>query len=272
MHPFTKSGLGSAPFRCVGVRKNAYQACHGAPVQPGGSCNHCGTGIMYEYIIRNAEGGQFVVGSDCVMKTGGEGQVEGFRAERLKLAREQRAEKCAATQAIRAAERAARAEQQKVDTAADRAKFAENFPVFLSRLETDTSDFGRDLLGKLNSWGSLSIAQMGAMQTGWDRADKRAAEKANSQHIGKVGERVAGTFTVVHRTTRIASQFPPIVSHWHLMTDSDGNVCTYRGSKLLGDRGDTVEGKFSVKEHTEYQGTRQTVLARPALTAHKVAA
>lgn len=91
MHPFEKAGLGKAPFRCVGVYKNAYQACPGAPVQAGGSCDFCGTGIMYEYKILSADGKGFKVGCDCVARTGGEGQVTGVRQERLKIAREQRA-------------------------------------------------------------------------------------------------------------------------------------------------------------------------------------
>src|SRR6185369_3607718 len=103
MHPFEKAGLGLAPFRCVGVYKNAYQACPGAPIQAGGSCDFCGTGIMYEYKILSSDGKGFKVGCDCVAKTGGESQVVGMRNERLKIEREARKAKREARYAERRA-------------------------------------------------------------------------------------------------------------------------------------------------------------------------
>jgi hypothetical protein len=35
------------------------------------------------------------------------------------------------------------------------------------------------------------------------------------------------------------------------------------GKRWLGERGKKVTATFTVKEHTSYQGTAQTVLARP---------
>ncbi len=67
-HPFEKAGLGVAPFRLVGVSQSTYQACHGAPIQPGTSCDYCGTGIMYVFMVQGACGSKFKVGCDCVEK------------------------------------------------------------------------------------------------------------------------------------------------------------------------------------------------------------
>lgn len=70
-HPFERSGNGRAPFSIVGFDEKTYQACHGAPVQPAGICDHCGTCIRYRAHIASSDGVCFVVGLDCVRKTAG---------------------------------------------------------------------------------------------------------------------------------------------------------------------------------------------------------
>ena len=57
-----------APFRCVGFFESKYQACHGAPIQPGSSCDYCAQGIMLVSLIKGADGKEFKVGCDCVAK------------------------------------------------------------------------------------------------------------------------------------------------------------------------------------------------------------
>ncbi len=75
IHPFEDSGLGLAPFRCIGYERRVGPIKYpdgteiGAPGQPMGSCAHCGTGIADCYVIRSADGKRFVVGSSCVLKT-----------------------------------------------------------------------------------------------------------------------------------------------------------------------------------------------------------
>lgn len=68
IHPFQRAGLGLAPFKFAGFRESVYQACSGAPVQPGSSCDYCGTGIRYVCDIVSADGKRFKVGCDCVQK------------------------------------------------------------------------------------------------------------------------------------------------------------------------------------------------------------
>jgi len=69
VHIFERAGLGKAPFRLMATNVNKYQACPGAPIQPGGTCDYCGSSIMYEFFIRSQDGKTFKVGSDCVCKT-----------------------------------------------------------------------------------------------------------------------------------------------------------------------------------------------------------
>lgn len=67
-HPFQRAGLGLAPFKCMGVEEKTYQACPGAPVQPGGSCDYCGTGIRYMVHVLSADNNRFKIGMDCAQK------------------------------------------------------------------------------------------------------------------------------------------------------------------------------------------------------------
>lgn len=69
VHPFTASGMGEGPFRCVG-----FKSYPGGPfvVENGvanfENCRHCGTVIRDVYIIANAKGERFSVGSTCIGK------------------------------------------------------------------------------------------------------------------------------------------------------------------------------------------------------------
>ncbi len=79
VHVFERAGLGKAPFRFVGVEVKVYQACPGAPAQPGGSCDYCGQGIKSCYTLRSADGRQFHVGCDCIDKSGDKGLIKAYR-------------------------------------------------------------------------------------------------------------------------------------------------------------------------------------------------
>lgn len=97
LHPFERSGLGLAPFRWVSVISlpdnalaeanpsahnlalaQAFQQARSLGVTLG-SCQHCGMGLNHHGVIEDAEGTRFVVGLDCVAKTGDSGI--GKRAE-----------------------------------------------------------------------------------------------------------------------------------------------------------------------------------------------
>ena len=67
-HPFEIAGLGVAPYHVIGFDTCQYQACPGAPILPGTSCDYCGQGIMYVMKVQASDGKKFKVGCDCVMK------------------------------------------------------------------------------------------------------------------------------------------------------------------------------------------------------------
>lgn len=92
IHRFERAGLGKAPFRVTGYGEYKYQACHGAPIQPGTSCDFCGTACIYVANIRAADGKKFHVGLDCVEKVGDAGMVSAIKhsPEYRKIQRDKR--------------------------------------------------------------------------------------------------------------------------------------------------------------------------------------
>lgn len=86
VHCFEKAGLGLAPFKLIGIQTtadiaelNAHRAAHGQMFTTnhcGGTCDYCGMAISDVYKIRSADGKEFKVGCDCVLKTGEKGIVD----------------------------------------------------------------------------------------------------------------------------------------------------------------------------------------------------
>lgn len=113
VHRFEQAGLGKAPFRFVGYETKTYQACQGAPIQPGTCCDYCGTGISGVYWIRSSDGKNFKVGCDCVLKTGDAGLrrvINAKLAEQRLVARHAREGARIETAKVKLADEAVRAE------------------------------------------------------------------------------------------------------------------------------------------------------------------
>jgi hypothetical protein len=97
-HVFEAAGLGKAPFVFVGYYEdrgpkqidstNGLTLTVGTPGQPMGTCEYCGTGIAICCQIQSADGKTFVVGSDCVAKTGDAGLKANVDEMKAKLQRE----------------------------------------------------------------------------------------------------------------------------------------------------------------------------------------
>jgi hypothetical protein len=116
-HPFEKSGCGTGPFRFLGVASipapslaeqnpEAYRnALRDLPQGIGcGSCAHCGTPIMHNYICEDATGHRFVVGSECAAKIGGPALGDKVAIAAAKIVRDQRRAKADAAREARRAQ------------------------------------------------------------------------------------------------------------------------------------------------------------------------
>jgi hypothetical protein len=75
-----------------------------------------------------------------------------------------------------------------------------------------------------------------------------------------VGDKVTLTITV-ERIIVLESQFG--TNYITIARDEAGNAVTYKGRTDIGNKGDTTTVKASVKEHTVYNGVKQTVIQRP---------
>jgi hypothetical protein len=147
----------------------------------------------------------------------------------------------------------------------DDGRFDKRHPVVQASLGT----FYADLIGSVTKWGGLTGGQHDAALAlikrseervaGW--AAKRAAEAALSNWIGTVGKREVFALTI-QRIIPIEGQYG--VSYIHILKDKAENVVIYKGTKVLGEAGEFVTVKATVKEHGEREGVKQTKIARPA--------
>ena len=93
-----------------------------------------------------------------------------------------------------------------------------------------------------------------------EREIKREIKRNTSRHVGQVGERIDITAKI-----EVIKSFDGTygISFFTILETTDGNVFKYFGSACLGEKGDTVNLKATVKGHTEWEGISQTVINRP---------
>ena len=256
LHPFQKAGLGVAPFKCVGVSTNWYVTAGGAHRQPGGTCDYCGTGILYEYKIVSSDGKQFVVGSRCVEKTAAE--VDGFKQTQKDFEARRR-------EAVRKAKQAERQAEFEKKAAERRAGFEEANPGLYKELQAkgEANGFFRNMVASIDKWGSLTENQLAAVKRILSEQKEREAVEASSEFVGTVGQRVSGAFTILMVMTSRSRFYPFPTNYFYVMKDGNGNLFVYRGSVYLGDKGDGVTAEFKVKEHAVYKEAKQTVVSYP---------
>jgi len=89
---------------------------------------------------------------------------------------------------------------------------------------------------------------------------EREIKRNTSRHVGQVGERIGITAKI-----GVIKSFDGTygISFLAILETTDGNVFKYFGSRCLGEKGETVNLKATVKSHTEWQGICQTVINRP---------
>jgi hypothetical protein len=261
-HPFEKAGLGKAPFSCTGVTENVWENGDGT-TKAGGVCDYCGTGIRWEFWIKGSIAGakQFKVGCDCVAKTGwGIDRFLEVRAEHTRARPQAGAQKRRdARKAQIEAERAQRAAQRLEATQAWR----DANSALVARLETysGNNEFLRGMIQNLAQWGNLTARQAEATESCFAVIDRLEAARANSQHLGAIGDKVSLTITIEHIIVIEGFYGTTFIT---IASDEQGNAITYKGAgRTIGCKGETLTIKASVKEHTVYNGVKQTVIQRP---------
>lgn len=227
------------------------------------SCDRCHVVGGQRLWIMGVENGRPYsrTGFDCW--TCGNTGVRGTRQERLFTAVElARVNKAAVTRAARKAEaHRVAVEQAEVARAAQEAAYRAQHADFLAKIGTLCTGTGSDFWDRLAADLLLAFRSPTARQIELVNTEvaKRAANAA-SGFVGAVGDKITLTLTV-ERIIVIDGYYG--TDYITIARDEQGNVVTYKGRANLGGKGDTATVKASVKEHTLYNGVKQTVIQRP---------
>jgi len=86
--------------------------------------------------------------------------------------------------------------------------------------------------------------------------------RAGSNHVGDIGQRI-----IIDGTVENTVSFDGFygTTYMTVIKDTDGNVYVYKGSRRIAKKGETVNLKATVKDHSEYNGVKQTVINRPKI-------
>jgi hypothetical protein len=199
-------------------------------------------------------------GFDCW--TCGNTGVRGQRKERLYTAVElARVNKSAATRAVRKAEAHRIAvEQAEAALVAKEAAFRTGNADFIAKLDTLDGDYWDGFKQSFYARREAPTDRQIALVEG--EVAKRQ-KNAVSEFVGIVGQKVDLILTV-ERIVVLHSEFYG-TNYITIARTPEGNVVTYKGLVDLGAVGETKTVKATVKDHTLYQNTRQTVIQRPKL-------
>jgi hypothetical protein len=167
--------------------------------------------------------------------------------------------KTAATRAARKAEASRIAfEKAEAERAAKMVAFRAENAEFLRKLESLDGDFWtqfrNDFLRRLLA---PSARQIGLVE---GEIAKRAAN-ASSAFVGNVGDKITTKVTV--ERIIVLPDYGFGVSYINLLRDEAGNVLVYKGLTDIGQKGETVTVKATVKGHDMRDGVCQTTIQRP---------
>lgn len=273
LHVFEKSGCGRAPFRCVAMfsipspslaerNPDAYNAALRELPRDlhCGTCNHCGTAIMHNFVIEDHVGKRFVVGSSCVYKTGDAGLIKQVRATRLAAVREVRAAKKRMKADERAAVWAAERAQRRADFLVQYATLIEKAQPYMH-----AGTFIGDVMERHLAGGFVSEKALAAVERTIDENERMHFLRINSKHVGVVGKRDTFKVTVERRASYTRPAFNGFGNEtvWIItMRDEAGNALVSKSSSFSAEKGEQLTIKATVKEHGDYKGEKQTVVQR----------
>ena len=173
-----------------------------------------------------------------------------------------RAAKAAVKEAARQAEIAARAEAFKAENAA---LIAAAVP-YMTHTEEQEPGFIERVMTKALAESFITENQAAAVLKSIAMIEERARVSAASQHVGKVGERLEIPVTV----ERVASwERPKFGAHWITevfaivtMRTAEGNAIVSKSASFWSEKGRQFTIRATVKEHSEFKGEKQTIVAR----------
>ena len=154
----------------------------------------------------------------------------------------------------------------KVDAAKDTKRDTTDADAAIAWLTDDSMEVSSDYIQSVQAIakrGWVANKHMGfacSIIQAYRREMARLAKvNTDSQHIGTIGER--DTFTLKGNRLIFSDGFYGLTII-HLMEDKDGNVFKWFSSGPELDEGEFLTLKATIKDHSEYQGTKETVLTR----------
>jgi len=101
------------------------------------------------------------------------------------------------------------------------------------------------------------------------KASENALNFSDSKYVGEIGERITQELTVIKMFAGDGFYGSYYI---YTMQNDNGNCMVYKGSKQIGFEEDKLNMTFTIKSHDEYQGTKQTYIARPNIINQKAEA
>lgn len=212
-------------------------------------CNHCGQQIKYFALVKHDDGRAHVIGTQCASS------MIGYRQEKVDSMHK------TTLKARQKIDRVQKVRKAKVDGQA----FLDTVDGLEKALETKhyITESLRDNLFKYGKMSEKQVALVFKLeQDVKERAlemAKREAEGKASKHYGEVGERIRDHELEVVFCKAFESNF----GWFHIVKfkDNNGNFFAYKGSVDFP-KGYKCIAAFTVKEHSEYRGEKQTVIQR----------
>lgn len=267
MHPFQKSGLGEAPFKCIDVQENVFVMPDGS-TKAGGSCDYCGTGIRWEFFIASSDGKTFKVGCDCVEKTYRQYgvEVENFKAIRLEHARQRRQAGAQVRREARQKAWEAQREIWKQERLEATAEWRNENAALIARLEAlkGSNEFLRNMAQAIDYYGRLTERQQDSVERAIARIDTAERQRQCSEFVGAPGQRIKSAKLRVTGSIVIGKEpFYPYAPRYLIsLEDENSNVLTWFTSVYEKAFDVFEEAAFTVKDHSVYRGIRQTIVQR----------
>ena len=139
------------------------------------------------------------------------------------------------------------------------AKWYLNFDVDTKRSDTVKERIRLQVLPRRDEFMAVVEANNAAQA---QRDAEIEAKRSKSSHVGEIGDRIDITATIT--VVKVIDGFYG-VSYFTILENSKGDVFKYFGSAELGDKGETITLKATVKDHDKYDEVKQTVINRPKL-------
>lgn len=194
--------------------------------------------------------------------------------ERVRLYTADELVKLNATQEKRTAKRTAAADVKaavaKAEVEARRQEFETAHGALMAQAEAfcDRSEFVRDVVRKARERATLTEKQETALRATVAKLSAEAVAKAASGYVGAVGKRVECKVQVARVASFTRQAFGPyggVETVWILtMRDEAGNAIVSKTPRFHAEKGESFTLRATVKEHSEYDGEKQTVVQRCA--------